>query len=168
MSGGLTLFIADGPFYEGEDVGPSGEPFRIVEIRLRMAITEPSIPDPPQTPTLLEFVLDTGADYANVSPDHLATCGIPLVGPPGGKVPLTLADGSNTEGWRRDVTLWLYSNMPELEDQPFRIDPSMGVVVFPESDPLVRPLLGMSPLLEAGLRIDVSFSTRRFSVWVPD
>ena len=160
MSGGMTLFIADEPFFEGEVEDPSGEPFQFVEIRLRMAITEPNALAPPEAPALLEFVLDTGGDYVYVSPEHLVACGVPLEGPSGGKVLLTLADGSNTEGWRWDVTLWLYSNMPELENQPYRIDPNMGVLVFPESVPLARPLLGLNPLLDARLRIELNFLTR--------
>jgi hypothetical protein len=81
-------------------------------------------------------------------------------------------DGSVVEQPTRDVTLWLYSNMPESANRPYRIDLNGGVVILPHPAPevqnFVRPLLGMNPLLDAGLRIELNAQTRCFSVWVPD
>lgn len=167
----MVLFIKDEPFFEGEEDDGSGRKIRRVEARLQMAITEPDAPAPPQTPALIEFVLDTGADYAHVFPHHLRDAGITSPGPSGGAVPMMMADGSSAQGRIRDVSLWLYSNTG-LE--PYRIDPNGGVTVFP--DPAgrnqntkdLRALLGMNPLVDAGVKIELNAQTRRFSVWVPE
>ncbi len=166
----MALFIENKPF--SEEIDASDPTLRRVEVRLPIAITERTASAPPQTPTLLEFVLDTAADYANVFPDDLTASSIPLAGPSGGFVTIILMDGSTIERPMRNVTLWLYSNVPDLANQPYRIDPNGGAVVLPEPEPevaaLVRPLLGMNPLLDGGLRIELNAQTRCFSVWVPD
>ena len=164
----MKLFIQDEAFF---GIDPSNPTPQHVEIRLSMAITEPDIPEPPATTTTLDFVLDTGADDALVFPNDLLDFGIiPEEGVSGGKETFILADGSKIELSRRDVTLWLYSNIPGLEDQPYPIDLNGGVVVFPDPDPGVNvsPLLGMNPLLDAALKIEINAQTQQFSVWVPD
>jgi hypothetical protein len=170
----MGLFIADDAFYfyeEKETDAPALPPLQRVEIRFRMAITEPTVTNPPETPVFREFVLDTAADYANVFPADLEASGIPLEGPSGGEHPIILWDGSIAKGHMRDVTLWLYSNLPELANQPYRIDLHPGVLVLPAPDPdyadLVRPLFGMSALLDGGLEVHLNAQTQRFSVWVP-
>jgi hypothetical protein len=165
----MTLFIEGERFSEETDA--SDPTIRRVEIRLRMALTEPTASAPPQTPALLEFVLDTAADCANVFPDDLVTSAISPNGSPAGWVDVILMDGSTTQLPLRNLTLWLYSNLPGLANQPYRIDPGSGVVVLPKPHPSVktkvRSLLGMGPLLDAGLRIELNAHTRQFSIWVP-
>ncbi|MBI1927117.1 hypothetical protein HYR99_23105 [Candidatus Poribacteria bacterium] len=165
----MILFIANEPF--SEEVNPSDPTIRRMEIRLRMVITEPTVSTPPPTSSPLEFVLDTGADYASVFEDDLAVCGISLAAPSGGWITLVLGDGSAIQRPMQDVTLWLYSNIPALANQPYRIDPNGGVVVLPARTPDMADLcslLGMNPLLDGRLRIELNAETRRFSVWVPD
>lgn len=165
----MTLFIVDEPF--SEKVDPSDPMIRRVEIRLRMAITEPTVSTPPLTSSPLEFVLDTGADYASVFEDDLAAWGIHLAAPSGGWITIVLGDGSTIQRPMQDVTLWLYSNIPGLANQPYRIDPNGGVIVLPARTPDMADLcslLGMNPLLDGRLRIDMNAETRCFSVWVPD
>jgi hypothetical protein len=166
----MRLFIHDQPFSEEQD--PDDPTLRRVEVILRIAITEPTVAVPPVNPTLIDFALDTGSDYANVYPDDLSASGIPPEGFSGGRVTVVLSDGSTTVRPMRGVTLWLYSNLPELAGQPWRMDVNRGVVVLPASTDAVAPyvgaLFGMNPLIDAGLRIDLDAKRLRFSVWVPD
>lgn len=168
----MRLFIKDQPFHFYEEVDLSNQQLQRVEIRLKLTITEPNVKAPPQEPVLFDFVLDTAADYASVFPSNLGDSGIPVKGPSGGEVALILMDGSTIIRCMRDVTLWLYSSQTGLTNQPYRIDPNGGVVVLPEPNvevaPLVLPLFGMNPLLDAGLRIELNAQTRLYSVWVPD
>jgi hypothetical protein len=166
MSDEVTLFIRDEPFFQGIGTDPlSGKQFPYVEIRLWVGLTEPTANHPPSKSTALSFVLDTGADYALVSRDHLDACGMPRSGLFGGFVTLTLADGTLTEGEKCNVTLWLFSN--RSNSPPHQLDPNgKGVVLWPGSSPLVRPLIGMNPLLGAGVRIELNFLTQKFSLWV--
>lgn len=166
---GVRLFIENEPF--SVEIYPGAPPIRQVEVRLRIALTKPTVLHAPPASAALPFVLDTAADYANVFPETLAAFGIPLEGPSGGYVRVILMDGSEVELPRRDVTLWLYSNIPALEHEPYRIELNGGVVVLPAPDPdiaaFVKPLLGMNPLVDAVLRLELNAQTRRFSVWVP-
>jgi hypothetical protein len=163
----------DEPFSEEEITDASGNTFWRIEIRLRMALTERTASVPPENPALLEFVLDTAADYATVFPDDLSASGIPFAGPSGGFVTLTLMDSSRVQCPMRNVALWLYGNVPGLENQPYRIAPNGGVLILPQPDPNhpdaadLHPLLGMNPLVDAGLKIEINSQTRLFSVWVP-
>jgi hypothetical protein len=164
----MPLFILDDSFREEEAVNPQGEPFRHVEICLRVAITEPTASGPPDPPHLLEFVLDTGGDCATVTCDHLADSGISLAGPSGGWISVAWSDGRSTLEQTRDVTLWLYSNLPEWKDKPYRIELNGGVIVLTRTKSEMRPLFGMNPLLESGLRIELNAQARKVSVWIPD
>ena len=126
-----------------------------------MAITDPTGDAPPTQPNI-NFVLDTGADYAQLSLERLINCGLPPEGPSAGSVDITLADGSATRGTMRDVNLWLFSNKPGIE--PFHIESK--VVVTPVRGESVPAVLGMNPLLNARVLIKLDFDTHRFSVWV--
>ncbi len=162
MSETSTLLIDDEPFYEGEAVDEHGQPFQFVEIQLSIAITEPNVAVPPERPALMPFVVDTGSDYAILCENHLTHCGIPMDGPSGGEVELAMANDSRDSGRLRDVRLWIYSNRAGIG--PYPIDVNQGVVVMPPQERSVRALLGIYPLLDAGLKFELNFSTRRFSV----
>lgn len=178
----MPLFIKNVRFSE-EIVKDSDEILRRIDIRLRIAITKPSVSAPPKSPVILEFVLDTGADYANVFPSQLLHSNI-IPDSSGGKVPLILYDGSMIFVNMCDVTFWLYSNLKEFHHKPFKIDLNGGVVILPENqtqkkngekdlknstiDNLPNPLLGMNVLIDAGLKIELNAQTHRYSVWTPD
>jgi hypothetical protein len=164
----MSLFIQDAPFREQDGVDSQGELFRYVEICLPIAITEPTALGPPESPYLIEFVLDTSCDYAIVSEDHLVESGISLAGPSGGRIQVTWVDSSTTLEQTRDVSLWLYSNVTQWRDTPYRIELNGGVVVFTKKRWETRPLLGLNPLLDGGLRIELDALMRTLSVWVPD
>lgn len=164
----MPLFIHDAPFREKDAADSQGELFRYMEICLLIAITEPSAFGPPESPYLLEFVLDTTSNYAVVSSEHLVDSGLSLAGPSGGWIPVTALDGSITSEQTRDVSLWLYSNLIQWRDKPYRIEPNGGVIVFSQKKKETRPLLGLNPLLDSGLRIELDARMRTLSVWVPD
>jgi hypothetical protein len=126
-----------------------------------MAITEPTADDVPERPNIA-FVLDTGADYAQLSFSHLLDCGLPREGPSAGSVGILLADGSNTRGTMRDVNLWLFSNRPGVGP----VCMESKVAITPDRGELARPVLGILPLLHAGLLIELDFAAQRFSVWI--
>ena len=163
----MTPFISDQPFtVEFDDKDPT---IQRVELRLRMAITEPwsSLSDPSAS---IEFVLDTGTDYAEVFPQHLKAFGIdPETGPSGGWVDILLINGKKTEGRMRDATLWLFGNSSDGETHPYPIELSRGLVVIPKHDDSVNllPVLGMNPLIDAGLRIELDAERQKFSAWIP-
>ena len=166
----MRLFIEDEPF--AEELDPEEQSIRRVEIRLKVAITEPMVAAPPQEVKPLEFVLDTASDYATVFPNDLWTSGLSVAGPSGGWVTIILWDGSGIKRPMRDVTLWLYSNLPSFENQAHRIDLNGGVVVLKVPDPdvanLVKPVLGMNALLDAGVQIKLDCRAKHFSVWIPE
>jgi hypothetical protein len=175
----MILFIESEPFtIEPSDSDPT---VQRVEIRLRVALTEPTAEAPAQPSASLDFVLDTGSDYASVYPENLDTFGIPQEGPSGGWLEVRTIGNQMIQAPTRDVILWLYSNMADKESRPYPVYLSHGVIVLPgpsaQTDPSEgawrthsadpRPLLGMNPLLDAGLRIELDARAGRFSAWVP-
>jgi hypothetical protein len=167
----MILFIADEKFaIESDSRDPEIER---VEMRLRIAITEPQVKSAPPRSESIEFVLDTGSDYAGVFPRNLATFDIPRDGPVTGWVDVSTIIGRETYGPMRAVILWLYGNVAGSENQAYPIYLKKGVVILPELDepnstaPNLRPLLGMNALIAAKLRIELDTKTRRFSAWVP-
>jgi len=178
----MPLFIKKARFSE-EIIKDSDDILRRIDIRLPIAITKPSVSVPPRSPVIFEFVLDTGADYANVFPSQLLHSSI-IPDASGGMVPLLLYDCSMIFVNMCDVTLWLYSNLKEFRNKPFRIDLNGGVVILPENqiqkknsendhnnstrDNLPNPLLGMNALIDAGLKIELNAQSHRYSVWTPD
>lgn len=163
----MTPFISDQPFtVEFDNHDPT---IRRVEIRLRAAITEPnrSLSDPSAS---IEFVLDTGADYAEVFPQHLNAFGIdPETGPSGGWVDVRLLNGQKTAARMRGAKLWLFGDSSDGETHPYPIELSRGLVVIPKLDDSIDllPVLGMNPLIDAGLRIELDAERQKFSAWIP-
>lgn len=84
------------------------------------------------------------------------------------------ADGARF--WRPTtrVKLWLYSNIPELERDPYPvyISPSLPFQDGPLPTHIdanyFLPLLGLGPVLRAGLDIRINPGGDSISVWVPD
>jgi hypothetical protein len=70
---------------------------------------------------------------------------------------------------RRKLDLWLVSNIPALRATPFRIRTSPGVHVASVHGPMTGhfPILGMSALRRAGLKILLDYRRATASVWVP-
>lgn len=167
----MILFIADEEFaVESDSRDPEIER---VEMRLRIAITEPEVKSAPARSECIEFVLDTGSDYAGVFPRDLEKFDIPQDGPVTGWVDVTTFLGREMYGPMRAVILWLYGNVAGCENQAYPIYLKKGVVILPELDkpnssaPKLRPLLGMNALIAAQLRIELDSQTKRFSAWVP-
>jgi hypothetical protein len=67
--------------------------------------------------------------------------------------------------------LWLVSNLLPLRDKPFRLALDPGAAfrnVLQRPDPeFHRPLVGIRPLLRAGLTVTINFAGATVSVWVP-
>ncbi len=162
----MPLFIQDAPFFEGEASDPDGQKFLYTEVRLPMAVTEPVASNPPQDSNV-DFVLDTGADIATVSQGHLDDAQFPVLGPSGGRIWVTWANGNETRERTRDATLWLYSNMKNKLPQ-YKIELNGGVVVSNAPKSKIQPLLGLNALIEAGLRIELDAERQLVSVWIPD
>jgi hypothetical protein len=168
----MILFIADEEFAIETD---SRDPdIHRAEMRLRIAITEPEVKIAPPRSQSIEFVLDTGSDYAGVFPRDLATFDIPQDGPVTGWVEVSTIIGRETYGPMRAVILWLYGNVAGNENLAYPIYLKKGVVIFPELDephsssPKLRPLLGMNALISAELRIEFDSKKKRFSAWIPE
>lgn len=175
----MHLFIKDEPF-SVEPAG-SGSELQRVEIRVRAAMSEPTAEAPASPDAFLEFILDTGTDYASVYPENLDLFGLTPEGPAAAVIEVTMMDNHKVFAPTRDVTLWLYSNIDGREGTPHPIYLKQGVVVLPAPDPpaeapgstaeasppCLRPLLGMNCLLDAELRIEIDAGSRRFSAWIP-
>ena len=70
----------------------------------------------------------------------------------------------------RRLNLWLVSNIPYLQQHPFRVRIDNGIHVFRTrrpATPLALPIIGMRALDRAGVKVLTDFSTRTVSVWVP-
>ena len=66
----------------------------------------------------------------------------------------------------RDARLWLFGNSSDRETHPYPIELSRGLVVIPKDDNSINllPVLGMNPLIDAGLRIELDAERQKFCV----
>jgi hypothetical protein len=72
----------------------------------------------------------------------------------------------------RDADLWLVSNIPSLQGQPWHLEllqgiPFNDVTTLPDPH-FNRPLVGMTALRRARLRVELDFASDTLSVWTPD
>jgi hypothetical protein len=88
-------------------------------------------------------------------------------------VPVRLRGSTNLGGIQvpvRLADLWLVSNLPQLP--PFYLPLQVGIafldqrVVTPDPE-FHRALLGMRPLVRAGLKLELDFANRAVSLWTP-
>ncbi|HZW33320.1 MAG TPA: hypothetical protein VFF52_21560 [Isosphaeraceae bacterium] len=80
------------------------------------------------------------------------------------------ATGAKTQAPVRLANLWLLSTI--AHQAPFLLRLVGGIVfndkrvVTPDPE-LHRALIGMRPLIRAGLKLEVDFASRTFSLWTP-
>jgi hypothetical protein len=73
----------------------------------------------------------------------------------------------------RKCSLWLFSNNPALREFPFRMSLSPGLPFrddeWPEEDTPDHhpPIVGLLPLIRAGVRVEMCCRRKTLSVWVP-
>ena len=88
-------------------------------------------------------------------------------------VPARLRGSTNVGGVQvpvRLADLWLESNLPQLP--PFYLPLQGGIafldqrVVTPDPE-FHRALIGLRPLVRAGLKLEVDFASRTISLWTP-
>ncbi len=166
----MNLFIHKMPFAKFRSSDQSLKSFN--EIRVLMLISEPFVDTPPMGAPAIEFMIDTGCSHAIITKETLSKVGISLSGPIGGLVDVELSDGSMTRKPTRDLTLWLCSNLPNFANYPYRIDVNGGAAIFNHSYrnewKEARPILGINCLVDAGIKMDIDFRLKYFSVWVPN
>jgi hypothetical protein len=121
-----------------------------------------------------DWVIDTGnRGVAFAWRHHLLQFGLDpdLRHAPGQVAIVTAMGGRNLVPIRR-ASLWLVSNLPELQGAPWRIDmipgiPFRDVPSLPDPH-FHRPLIGLRTLRRARLRVELDCDKNTLSVWTPD
>jgi hypothetical protein len=104
---------------------------------------------------------------------HLLEAGLNPDSHPAGRGEIRPASGPAVERPRRRAHLLLFSNVPALQDSPFRFELTDGITLADDSgggDPRERrPIVGMKALHAAGLQVlsALSAQAKTISVWVP-
>jgi hypothetical protein len=126
----------------------------------------------PSTVRPQQWVVDTGyTDEAFAWRYHLEDAGLNPDTDRGAPVQLRgSANMGRVQVPVRRADLWLVSNLPQLP--PFSLPLQRGIAFHdrrvaapdPESQ---RALVGMRPLIRAGLKVEVDFASRTVSLWTP-
>jgi hypothetical protein len=137
-------------------------------------VTEPEVAAPPPGAAPQEWVFDTGnRGEAFAWRQHLLNAGLdPDALRIPGRMMITSALGGKEELPLCDVDLWLVSNLPALQGQPWRMEVHHGVPFrdVPQlPDPhFHRPLVGLRVLRRARLKVELDFAQDTISIWAPD
>jgi hypothetical protein len=166
----VLLFIDRLPLHSWMDDGHR------VSVRRRSAslpaiATLPVVSAPPIGRHPQRWVLDTaftGDAYA--WRPHLLEVGLDPRASLAGTTAVLSAFGQRESLTVCKASVWLLSNIPALQDTPFRLALSPGILfrdATPSDPEFHRPLLGMRALLRAGVRVQIDFARATVSVWVP-
>lgn len=84
---------------------------------------------------------------------------------------LRCAFGPGVERPQCAADLWLYSNIPGLQDKPFKLPLDEGIA-FHNIGSLPNPakncpVVGLQAFEESGVQVSIDFNTSTVSVWVP-
>jgi hypothetical protein len=168
----MPLFIDRLPFNRWTD--PTRSPaLTYWTVVLPVIVTEPTLLTPPPVTLVQDWVLDTGNRGEAFSWRHyLIQAGLD---PDQGRMPQFMT--IRTVAGRlivpvRDADLWLVSNLPTLQMNPYRITlhrglPFHDVATLPDPQ-FQRPLIGIRALRAAKLRVEIDFVKDTVSVWTPD
>jgi hypothetical protein len=135
-------------------------------------LTDTGLPSPPLL-SVQEWVFDTGHTGDGFCwRYHLEVAGIdPDVQRAASMMRLRVSGGQPIWVPVREMDLWLVSNIPSLQGNPFRLSLNRGIPFIdlpnrpdPQYD---RPLIGMRALRRAGLRVELDFANDTVSVWTP-
>lgn len=144
---------------------------RPLSVSLPMLISNLGVP-PRHRARPQRWALDTrftGEAYA--WRHHLEEAGLDPDRMRNGFTRLTPLGGAPQEYRLRSADLWLVSNIPALQDTPYRIELEDGVafrdVAFLPHPEKNCPLLGMRALEPPGIKVEIDFTVRTASVWVP-
>jgi hypothetical protein len=141
---------------------------------LPVLLSEPGVPVPPPSAAPRLWLFDSGTrGEAFAWRQHLLDAGLD---PTFDLYPRPVIISSSAGGKQampiRRALLWLVSNLPTLQNSPYRLEllpglPFRDVPQLPDPQ-FHRPLIGLRPLLRAGLKIELNFAQKTVSVWVPD
>jgi len=135
--------------------------------------TEPGLRVPPPPTHWHRWRIDTGyTGSAFVWRHHLLEAGIDPRQRIVGLSRAVLGAGSVREDLLiRYGRVWLFSNIPELRNHPFRLALNPGITFVNRDcrdDPrLATPVIGMRALRDAGVRVRVDCANDTVSLWVP-
>ena len=168
----MPLFIDHLPFDHWTDITRT-PPSTHWSIVLPIALTEPTLANPPAVASATDWVLDTGNRgeafawrhhliQAGLDPDQLRLPSPITIRTVAGRVTVPA----------RYAHLWLVSNLPVLNPTPYRMVLHRGLPlhdVATRPDPKIqRPLIGIRALRAAGLKVEIDFANDTVSVWTPD
>jgi hypothetical protein len=169
----VPLFIDRQPLASWTDQTRS-PPVTHWAVTLPVLISEPGLLAPPAGLPVVVWYLDTGHDgEAFAWRHHLLAAGLdPDQRRAAGQITLTTSLGTRMQIPIRAADLWLVSNVPALQNSPFRLPLSRGIPfrdVPAIPDPhLNRPVIGMRTLHRARLRVELNCVDETVSVWTPD
>jgi hypothetical protein len=169
----MPLFIDRAPFHCWIDQTRT-PPQQHWSVVLPVLVTEEGLPAPPAHASPQDWVFDTGnRGEAFAWRQHLLDADLdPDVRRDLGVVTVTSAFGSKAQLPIRLVDLWLVSNLPTFQGQPWRLEldpglPFRDVATLPDPN-FHRPLIGLRALRRAGLLVEVNCRQDTVSVWTPD
>lgn len=168
----MILFVDRLPFYVVRPE-PSGPEF--LNVTVPVVPTDPVLsatgpPVPPQSDRPFRWKIDTACTTEGfVWRSHLLEAGLSPDRQIVGRAVVNSAFDERLELPLRRLNLWLVSNIPYLQQHPFRVRIDNGLHVFRTrrpTTPLALPIIGMRALDRAGVKVVTDFSTRTVSVWV--
>ncbi len=168
----MPLFLDRFPFQRWVDQTRTPPVQQWVAV-LPVLLSEPGLSAPPAGAAPQLWLLDTGSrGEAFAWRHHLLTGGLdPDVGHFPRTVSITSALGGKHSVPSREADLWLVSNLPALQGQPWRLELMQGIPFYDIQalpDPhFNRPLIGTRALRRGRLRVELDFDAAVVSVWVP-
>jgi hypothetical protein len=147
-------------------------PVRRWSVPLPVLLTEAGAPAPPPDAVPQRWAFDTGfTGDAFAWRGHLEGAGLDPDVEQAAPVRFGSSLGASALLPVRMADLWLVSNLPPFQGQPFRLALDPGIAfrnVRQRPDPeFHRPLVGIRTLLRAGLQVTIDFARATVSVWVP-
>jgi hypothetical protein len=135
----------------------------------------PAAPGPQAPPSGLppqRWLLDTACTGEGLAwRPHLQSAGLNPAIRRASPIRIRTAGGQLQQVPVRKAALWLFSNIPALSKQPFRLALSPGIPFvdrdFSGDPELYSPVIGLQALLRAGLRVQIDFAKQMLSVWTP-
>jgi hypothetical protein len=168
----MPLFIDRLPFRHWTDATRT-PPLSYWSVVVPIILSEPGLTAPLSSVNVEDWVLDTGnRSDAFAWRQHLMQAGLD---PDQNRKPQTLS--VRTVSGRlivpvREAELWLVSNIPALQGNPYRITLQRGLAFhdlqrLPDPE-FERPLIGLRALRMARVRVEIDFAGDTVSVWTPD
>jgi hypothetical protein len=176
MSATMPLFIDRHPFrvrprHQGIVRLPA-DADKHLSVTLAVLVTEQGLEFPPPDSALQWWILDTGKEgEATCRRCDLEAAGLNPDKCQGEPKTMISAFGDRRTRPTRDADLWLLSNIPVMQNKPFRLELNGGIafddVSTPRAPDEMLPLIGMQAFRRARLQVLIDYAKGKVSIWTP-